>query len=286
MYSLGYPLTGGSFLQVASEEAHLVLLPSARSIYNAENAETSAASATATGLPTILIAIVIALAGGYVLFRGQRWLTHRTHRLVNPGLLAASVVLIVSVLWLIVTFAVARTDLDTGLGQGAQPAEALAEASIDVQQIRGDAVLNVISRSGSSSFSDDFQATGAKIAPLLKTAAASGNAAAASSIAAAQRDLPGWLAGNAQIYKLGVAANYKAERAMIIGTGATSSAVGYSRLYSDIGRALAASQQTFASRANSGAGAFGPLLGVVIAASLLMAAGAAWGVSKRISEYR
>jgi phosphate/sulfate permease len=73
---------------------------------------------------------------------------------------------------------------------------------------------------------------------------------------------------------------------MIIGTGADSSAAGYDKLQNDIGRALKASQDAFASGANSGAHAFGPLLGVVIAASLLMAAGAAWGVSKRISEYR
>jgi hypothetical protein len=286
MYSLGYPLTGGSFLQVASEEAHLVLLPSAQAIYDQENAETSAASATATGLPTIIIALVIALVGGYVLFRGQRWLTHRTHRLLNPGLLGASAVLIVSAAWLVVTFGVARSDLDTGLGQGARPAEALAEASIAVQQIRGDAVLNVISRSGSSSFQDDFQATRAKIGPLLTEAAAGGNSAAAPFIAAAQRDLPGWLAANEQVYKLGKDANYKAERELIIGAGSSSSAVGYDKLQNDIGRALKASQDTFASGANSGAGAFGPLLGVVIAASLLMAAGAAWGVSRRISEYR
>jgi hypothetical protein len=286
MYSLGYPLTGGSFLQVASEEAHLVLLPSAQSIYDAENAQTSAASDTATGLPTIIVALVVALAGGYVLFRGQRWLARRTHRVLNLGLLGASAVLIVSVLWLAVTFAVARSDLDTGLGQGARPAEALAKASIAVQQIRGDAVLNVISRSGSSSFQDDFHATRAKIGPLLEEAAAGGNAAAAPDITAAQRDLPGWLAANEQVYRLGEDANYKAEREMIIGTGADSSAAGYDKLQNDIGRALKASQNAFASGANSGADAFGPLLGVVIAASLLMAAGAAWGVSKRISEYR
>ena len=286
MYSLGYPLTGGSFLQVASEEAHLVLLPSAQAIYDGENAQTSAASDTATGLPTIIVALIVALAGGYVLFRGQRWLAHRTHRVLNLGLLGASAVLIVSTAWLAVTFAVARSDLDTGLGQGAQPAEALAKASIAVQQIRGDAVLNVISRSGSSSFEDDFHATRAKIGPLLATAAAGGNAAAAPYITAAQRDLPGWLAANEQVYKLGADANFKAERGMIIGTGADSSAAGYDKLYDDIGRALKASQGTFASGADSGADAFGPLLGVVIAASLLMAAGAAWGVSKRISEYR
>ena len=74
LYSVGYPLTGGSFLQVASEEAHLTLLPAAKAIYAQENAATSAASDQATGLPTVIIALVLALAAGFALYRAQRWL--------------------------------------------------------------------------------------------------------------------------------------------------------------------------------------------------------------------
>ena len=286
LYSVGYPLTGGSFLQVASEEAHLRLLPAAKTIYAQENAATSAASDQATGLPTVIVALVLALGAGFALYRAQRWLARRTNRVFNYGLVGASVALIVSVLWLAATFAVARSDLDTGLGQGARPAEALAQANIDVQQIRGDAILNVISRSGSTSFDTDFNTVKAEIGPLLTQAAAAGNAQAAPYLAAAQRDAPAWYTANEQVYRLGASAQYKAERDMVIGTGPGSSAAGYNQLEHDISQALAASQQTFRSGANSGAGAFGPLEGVVIAASLLIAASSAWGLSRRIAEYR
>ena len=284
LYSVGYPLTGGSFLQVASEGAHLTLLPAAKTIYAQENAATSAASNQATGLPTVIVALVLALGAGFALYRAQRWLARRTHRIFNYGLVGASVALIVSVVWLAATFAVARSDLDTGLGQGARPAEALAQANIDVQQIRGDAILNVISRSGSTSFETDFSTVKAEIGPLLSAAA--GNAQAAPYLAAAQRDAPAWYAANEQVYRLGASAQYQAERDMVIGTGPGSSAAGYDQLERDISQALAASQQTFRSGANSGAGAFGPLEGVVIAASLLVAASSAWGLSRRIAEYR
>ena len=284
LYSVYYPLTGGSFLQVASEEAHLTLLPAAKTIYAQENAATSAASDQATGLPTVIVALVFALAAGFALYRAQRWLARRTNRVFNYGLVAASIALIVAVLWLAATFTVARSDLDTGLGQGARPAEALAQANIDVQQIRGDAILNVISRSGSTSFETDFNTVKAEIGPLLTAAAA--NAQAAPYLAAAQRDAPAWYTANEQVYKLGASAQYQAERDMVIGTGPGSSVAGYNQLESDIAQALAASQQTFRSGANSGAGAFGPLEGVVIAASLLIAASSAWGLSRRIAEYR
>ena len=54
--SLGYP-AGASFIQVASEEMHLRLLPAARTVYAHENARLTAASAQATGLPLAVITL-------------------------------------------------------------------------------------------------------------------------------------------------------------------------------------------------------------------------------------
>jgi hypothetical protein len=59
-YAMGYPLTGGSFLQDASGEAHLVLLPAANTVFTQENDALSAASGQATELPTMLAALVLA----------------------------------------------------------------------------------------------------------------------------------------------------------------------------------------------------------------------------------
>ena len=53
-YALGYPLTGGSFVQVASEEAHLDLLPAAKTVFDQENDVLAAASGQATGLPLVV----------------------------------------------------------------------------------------------------------------------------------------------------------------------------------------------------------------------------------------
>ena len=87
--SLGYP-AGASFIQVASEEMHLRLLPAARTVYAHENARLTAASAQATGLPLAVVTLAAGLALGFFLYRLQRWLSRRTHRTLNVGLLAAS----------------------------------------------------------------------------------------------------------------------------------------------------------------------------------------------------
>src|SRR5258708_30621874 len=114
------------------------------------------ARARAPGLPWIVVALVLAAGIAVVLFRAQRWLWRHTHRRVNYGLVAASVVLAAGVLWLIVAFVVARADLQRGVGHGSTPAETLAQAAIDIQQIRGDQIINLISRRGDKTFVQDF----------------------------------------------------------------------------------------------------------------------------------
>jgi hypothetical protein len=277
---------------VASEEAHLVLLPAAKTVFTQENTALSAASSQATGLPTVIVAIVMALVTGIILYRTQRWLTRRTNRAVNAGPMLASVLLAISAVWLLAAFGVARSDLDRGIGHGSGPAETLAQASIGVQQIRGDAVLKVISRSGDASFQQDFLATSAPVGPgsgtLLSSAAAASaaNAAAGALPRSAQRQATAWYAANAGVYRLGVAANYAAGRTMVIAAGSGSSATGYAALEADITQAIASDQAVFRSAATAGAGVLDPLAPVVIGVSAAMALGCGWGLTRRLAEYR
>jgi hypothetical protein len=286
-YAMGYPLTGGSFLQVASEQAHLVLLPAASTVFDQENAALDTASGQATEWPTMIAALVLAVVTGFVLYRAQRWLTRRTNRMFSPGMVLASLLLVIGTAWLAAGFLSARSDLDRGIGQGSVPAQDLARASIGVQQIRGDAVLNVISRSGSASFSDNFASTSKQVGPgpgsLLDAAAATqaGTGTAPSLVAEAQRDATAWYAANAKVYPLGLAADYAGEQRSVI--GATD---GYNALDTAITHAISADQAIFESAASSGSDTLGPLAGVVIATSVLMALGSAWALSRRLAEYR
>ena len=287
-YAMGYPLTGGSFLQVASEEAHQVLLPAANTVFTQENDALKAASGQATGLPLVLTALVLALVTAFAFYRAQRWLTRRTNRVLSPGLVLASLLLAVSVIWLAAGFVTARSDLDRGISQGNVATYDLAFASIGVQQVRGDEVLNFISRSGSASFQDDFSATSKKTGPgpgswLSDAATAQGTSGqGASLVATAARDATAWYAANNQVYQLNTTSSYTAERSLIVGSTATE----YTALEKDLTKAIAADQVVFDSAATAGANALDPLEGVVIAASLLMAAGCGWAVSRRLAEYR
>jgi hypothetical protein len=245
-------------------------------------------------LLTVIAALVLAAGTAFILYRAQRWLTRRTNRVLSPGLVLASLLLVISVIWLAAGFLTARSDLNRGIGNGSGPAQNLALASIGVQQIRGDAVLNVISRSGNASFQDDFLKTSKKVGPGTGTWL--GDAAAAQEaggqgtalVSTAERDATAWYAGNNQVYRLGSAAraDYAGERNLVVGSAGASTAAGYTTLAGDLTNAIAADQAIFDSAAADGANALDPLAGVVIAASSLMALGCAWAVSRRLAEYR
>jgi hypothetical protein len=291
-YAMDFPLTGGSFFQVASEEAHLVLLPAANTVFTQENAALSAESGDATGWLTLIAALVLAVVTGVVLYRAQRWLTRRTNRAFSPGLGLASVLLVVTVLWLAAGFLTARSDFSRGFGQGSAPAENLALASIGVQQIRGDAVLNVISRSGNSAFADDFTTTSKLVGPgpgswlgAAADAQQPGGPGAAL-VASAQQEATAWYAANGKVYALGEKAEYSAERISVIAAGPGGTATGYDTLENRIGAVIDIDQGVFQAAASAGADALSPLAVVVIAGSLLMAVCCAWGISRRLAEYR
>jgi hypothetical protein len=290
-YALGYLLTGGSFMQVASEEMHLTLLPAARTIYTQENAGLTTASARATGLPWIVVVLVLALAIAVVLYRAQRWLWRHTHRVVNYGLAGATALLLACALWLIVAFAVARVDLNRGEGHGSVPAETLAQAAIDTQQIRGDEILNLISRSGDTTFVQDYTKVRGQLGPgpgtlLTDAIAASPSGSGAQWASAAANDVQPWYAVNNQIYQLDSQSRYAAETALVTGTQPASSAIEFGKVETDVSRAIAADQVIFHANATAGSNAFGGLEVGIIVAAILMALGCVWGLSVRLAEYR
>jgi hypothetical protein len=266
-------------------------LPAARGSYDQENAGLSAASGRATSLPLVIVTVCLAAVTAVILLGAQRWLRRRTHRTVNYGLLAASALFVVATAWLVVAFLVARGDLQRGVRHGATPAETLAQASIAVQEARGDELLNLISRTGDTSFQQNFEVVRADLGPgpgtlLTNAATSSRGEPGAGPAAAAERDARAWYLSNDQVYRLDVAASYAAETQLVIGTGPGSSAAGVRKLETDLAQAIAADQVVFASSANAGAGAFTGLQVGVIAAAVLMAAGSAWGLGRRIGEYR
>lgn len=283
--SLGYP-AGGSFIEVASEEMHLTLLPAARDVYSQENARLTSASAQATGLPLAIIAIAAGLIAAFLLLRTQRWLSRLTHRTVNTGLFLASVAILVALIWLVVSLAAGRADLLQATGHGSTPAETLAQADIAALQARGDETLNLISRSGDANFQQDFRAAQSQVNALLPSAAAQSTTEGARQISAAMSAATSWFAVNREAQALDAVFDYAAETRLEIGSGPGTAGTLFSQLEADLGAAINTDQGVFAANAAAGADAFTGLEAAIIVLTLVMGVGCVWGLSRRIAEYR
>ena len=79
---------------------------------------------------------------------------------------------------------------------------------------------------------------------------------------------------------------HQAAVAAALGTGGGDAGAAFARLSADLSSAINSDQAVFNSTARSAASAYSGLAAVTVAAALLMAAAGAWGLSRRISEYR
>jgi hypothetical protein len=107
-------------------------------------------------------------------------------------------------------------------------------------------------------------------------------ASAAGPVTAAGRDANAWFAVNQRAQTLDAAHQYADETNLVIGTAGTL----FGHLEDDLGAVIHADQAVFAASAAAGSGAFSGLqIGIAVLA-LAMAAGCAWGLSRRLAEYR
>ena len=287
---LGLPV-GSAYLREASGLMRGTLLVSAKDLYAAENASLSAASAQATGLPLVIVAVVVGVVVGFLLFRASRWLRGRTNRVLNVGLIAAGALLAVSVIWLAVAFLGARSDLLSAQARGSATVEAVAQASITAQEAHADESLTLIDNTGRDSYEKDFGTQSAALGPgpgtlLSAAAAAAAGTPAEPAVTAAVSDAKAWFADHTALRALDDHGQHAAAVGSALGTGATDSGAAFARLSDDFAAAIHSDQAVFNSTAPAATSAYTGLAAVTIAAALLMAAACAWGLSRRIAEYR
>jgi hypothetical protein len=292
----GFPL-GAAYLREASSLMNLTLLPAADDMYAAENASLTATSAQATGLPFVIATIAVGLGIVIAVAWVSRWLRRRTHRVLNAGLLLAGAVAVIALAWLAFAYSGARGDLLTAQSRGSAPAEALAKADITALQAHADESITLIDNGGDQNGADEkaYQREKSALGPgpgTLLTAAetAATGSQASGGATAAVRDAQAWYAAHVNLRKLDNNANHTAAVGSALGSGPGSgpgdARTAYTNLSGDFVTGIAAGQATFAVNASAGADAFAGLEPGVIAAALVMAVGCAWGLSRRLAEYR
>ena len=278
---LGLPL-GAAYLREASGLLRGTLLPAASDIYTRESTLLTSASAQATGLPLIVVAAIAGLGLGYVLFRSSRWLSRHTHRVVNYGLLLAALAGLVSLVWLVAAFVFGRGDLLHAQQQGSAPAQAFARAEVAALQAHADESLTLIDNGGDDSYQKDYLAQQKLLGPGPGTLLAAVQAAGGSGSDVAAQARAWYQAHAALRAKDDGGSHGAAVQSALNGDAATS----FARLSTTLSQGIDDHQAVFATSARSGRDAFTGLAAGMIVASLVMVGGCAWGLSRRLAEYR
>ena len=287
---LALPL-GAAYLREASGVMRNTLLPDAKDLYATENASLSGASAQATGLPLFCVTVAIGLAAGYLLYRASRWLRGRTNRVLNVGLVAAGVLVVISLAWLAAAYAGARSDLLDAQARGSATVEAVAQVGIVAQEAHADESLTLIDNTGLDSYQTDYVKQQHALGPgpgtlLAAASAAAQGSPAAAAVTAAVSDAQAWFAAHAKVRDLDDNGQHQTAVASALGTGPGDAGASFTRLSGDLASATASDQAVFNATASSAASTYTGIEAGVIVASLLMATACAWGLGRRLAEYR
>lgn len=273
----GYPVAG-AYLRQASDMLTSMLAES-KNVANEQKAATESGISSASGFAVlVLIAVLIALALLWVISRG---LARTAHRRLNPGLIGAAAVMVGLFVWSFSAFGSASGDGNLAgadfSGVVASQSEAselsLAETNVALQQIDR----------GEDQGKDESAATEA-----LKAA----NPAGPGVSGAVEHDYTAFAGCVQNSLTLANGGQYVSATAAMVGSGTSVGAGGCEpqakTLYKDLQNLDAASQGRFDHDMSVLAGDYAgsAALPIGLVAGLIGACVAAYGLNRRLAEYR
>jgi hypothetical protein len=286
----GLPL-GGAYLRYANQQMTNDLLPAAEKLYAAETSRLDQDNDDARLWPFVSLAIgVLAFA---VLFWAQRRNYHRTNRVFNHGLLAATAASTVILLWLAVGQTVARTQLNHAQVHGQESLAVLNEARINSLKARANENLTLVARGAvltadgkNDKYETDYTTGMAKLSTALGEAKTlADDSAGVTPVADAIASATEWRVRHKSASATDKAGDYDAALEKVIGTeGSTGQC--FDQVDAALEKAIAHEQVEFNGAASDGRDA---LTGLAIGAGILALVGAVsaiLGIGRRLSEYR
>ncbi|MEV0673903.1 hypothetical protein [Mycobacterium sp. NPDC050441] len=267
----GRPI-GVGYLSESSTLLQQSILPDAERLYRTQADAVTWSGRSAT-TPWALIEGAALVVGLLVL--AQVYLARRSHRRLNPGLVGASVLMIVLAVWLAVSGLVVTHAVSSARTEGGEPLESAVTARILVQQARADEILGLLKR-GSDTLSDiRFEERTTDVRRILDKHPVNG----------AQDALRGWKESHAQARSLLGIGDYAGAVAIARDGGPQHSTAQFSRLDEALGEDIARLRDRQRDGITRAYAALSALPAGAAAISVLAALAVAAGVAPRLSEY-
>jgi hypothetical protein len=280
----GFPV-GASYLREASNLMRTTILPAAADLYNIDTGRLTAEQEDVSGFPWFSVVLLVAVLAALV--AAQVYLTRRTNRLLNVGLVVATGAMVVLLLWSAVALIVQGVLVGDGRDDGSHPVDVLVRARSAAVQARADEMMTLVARGDGGSYEDDYQHLGPMFTGLLKQAQGLMTGEAADQIDTALASGTTWLQTHKDIRAKDDSGNYADAVHEAVDTASPNgAAASFGKLDQALVTAIDIGRQNFLDDTRDADRALTLLAPGVAVLSVVAAAGVTMGIRDRLREYR
>jgi hypothetical protein len=289
--ALGYPI-GSAYLREADSLMQATLLPAAQALYGIDTGRLVAAQDSATSFPWFAALLGVALLIALII--AQRYLRRRTNRVINVGLLVATIAVVVAMVWSATGLILETVHVSNGRSAGSDPGETLAQIRTKALQARTDEMLTLVARGGQN-YDTPYKALTKAIGGTDGTGGLLGQVRATSSdstmtgeIGDAINAAKSWFTRHNQAAAANASGDYPTAVAITLGSGASqpNEAAAFDQVDNTLKQAIGQARIDFANETGAASGWLAALPIGVLVLLVLAAAGAAVGIWQRLKEYR
>jgi hypothetical protein len=154
---------GAAYLRKASTVMREEILPAATVVYTHAAGRLDDAYTSGTSTADIVLLVVAGVVALVLLIAVQVYLLRRMHRIVNVGLAAATLLLVILLAWTLVRFSSEQSALANAQRHGSDAVQILSAARILSLRAHNDDNLVLIERGGGAAYLADFKITTQRI---------------------------------------------------------------------------------------------------------------------------
>ncbi|MBA0124489.1 hypothetical protein H0B56_02920 [Haloechinothrix sp. YIM 98757] len=286
----GFPV-GASYLQEASELMRSTILPAAQELYELETGRLAEQQRDARSFPVFTALLALGLVAA--LLATQRYLQRRTNRVLNPGLVVATVAVLVSLLWTSVALVVHGVQVGSGQRDGTEQADRLVSTRIVALQARADQTMSLVARGAGDQHAEGFSrlsrqlggsdGAGGLLGEVREQAA---GGPAEELVNEAIENAESWRLADERIREHSDEGDYGAAVELAISADDEGAARAFHALDDNLSQAIDEGRQDFVDSTTTASRALHALPQGLAVLSVVAALGITVGVGERLREYR
>ncbi len=271
---------GAAYLREASALMQTRMLPAARELYEVETGQVVRGLEDAGSLPWLeLLSGVLALV---VLVFAQRYLTRRTNRVLNPGLVVATALTAISLLWVLVASSLAVYNASASKHE-ATLVDLLARARIATLTARGNETLTLVARGSGTAYEAEYVDADKVLDDLLDRARVMDPTPP---VVEAVEQHERWQEVHRGVREADDNGDYTTAVAMALGRDAQGATTAFDALDAALVEAIGAARAELTDAIGRARAGLGGTVPAVVALALLAAAASTFGLWQRLKEYR